>query len=215
MYTPKHFEERRPEAIRALVAAHPLATLVTLTGSGLVANHIPLHLREDGSPLGTLVGHIARANRLWSDHAPGIEALAIFQGPDAYITPNDYPGKREHGRAVPTWNYVTVHAYGPLRVIEDAAWLREQLEGLTDAHEAAFAHPWQVGDAPADYTAGMIKAIVGIEIAITRVEAKWKVSQNQPEANRAGVVAGLRAREDAAARAMADLVAATLGGDKT
>lgn len=211
MYIPKHFEERQPEAIRALMAARPLATVVTLSSAGLVANHIPLHWRDDGSPHGALVGHVARANAMWSDFRPEVEALAIFQGPDAYITPSDYPAKRETGRVVPTWNYVAVHAYGRLRVIDDATWLRAQLEALTDHSEAPLAEPWRVDDAPADHTDKMMKAIVGIEIPIARIEAKWKTSQNQPAANREGVIAGLRARGGEDGKAMADLVARTLG----
>lgn len=206
MYNPKHFEEPRLDVMRALIQARPLATLVTLSPAGLSANHIPLHLRDDGSQYGVLVGHVARANPIWKDHRMDVDALAIFQGPDAYITPSDYATKRETGKVVPTWNYAVVHASGPLRVIDEPDWVRAQLEALTEQNEAQFAEPWQVGDAPRDYTDKLVGAIVGIEIPIALLAGKWKVSQNQPEANRAGVIAGLTGRGDAEAAAMAALV---------
>ena len=209
MYLPAHFEETRNEVLHALMREHPLATLVVNGAAGPTANHLPLHFAADASPHGTLQGHLARANALWREAADA-EVLAIFHGPQAYVTPSWYPTKREHGKAVPTWNYVVVHARGRLRVIDDAAWLRRQLETLVTQHEAGFAAPWQIADAPADYIDGMLAAIVGIEITLTALTGKWKISQNQPAANRAGVVAGLRQIGSADALAMADLVAATL-----
>jgi transcriptional regulator len=193
MYLPRHFEETRPEILHALMRACPLATLVTHSPDGLEANHIPLHLDADAGAHGILRGHVARANPLWK-LAAGAEALAIFHGAEGYISPSWYPTKQEHGKAVPTWNYVVVHARGPLRTIEDADWLRAQIDALTRDHEAGFAHPWSVADAPADYIDSMVSAIVGIEIEITRLEGKWKASQNQPPANRQGAAAGLTAR---------------------
>lgn len=204
MYCPKHFEELRLEVLHQLMRAHPLATLVTLSPDGLDANHIPLVLIENEGDFGTLRGHVARANPIGKTPQAG-EVLAIFQGPQAYISPSWYPSKAETGKVVPTWNYAVVHAHGPLRVIEDAAWLRSQLEAMTHHMESQLRHPWQVGDAPADYIEKMMAAIVGIEIPITRLVGKWKVSQNQPEANRAGVVRGL-GMQGAKGEAMAGLV---------
>jgi transcriptional regulator len=201
MYCPAHFAESRPEVLYALMRGYPLATLVTMGNDGLNADHIPLQLETSGDSRLVLRGHVARANPVWKSIDNSTPALAIFRGPDAYITPSWYPTKREHGKAVPTWNYAVVHARGPLNFIEDADWLRAQVEALTRQQESAFAEPWAVSDAPADYTEKMLAAIVGIEITVTSLEGKWKVSQNQPEGNRNGVVAGLRelGRSDAAA----------------
>jgi transcriptional regulator len=206
MYLPAHFAESRVEVLQALMRARPFATLVTQGTNGPDANHLPLHLDANASPQGTLVGHVARANPLWRNAADSA-VLAIFHGPQAYVTPSWYPSKHEHGKAVPTWNYVVVHARGRLRVIDNADWLRRQLELLVDSHESGFTAPWRVADAPPDYIDKMLAAIVGIEIEITELSGKWKLSQNQPEANRAGVVAGLRGQESAEALAVADLVA--------
>jgi transcriptional regulator len=208
MYNPKHFEEPRIEVMHELMRARPLATLITLTSAGLDANHVPLHLIDQPAPLGTLRGHVARANPLWSDFAKDVEVLAIFHGPDSYITPSWYATKQETGKVVPTWNYAVVHAYGTLRVIDDTAWLRAQLEALTAHNEAGFAHPWAVSDAPHEYTEKLIEAIVGFEIVITKLSGKWKVSQNQPAQNQASVIAGLNNSGLHDAEAMAVLVAA-------
>lgn len=206
MYIPKHFDEPRVEVLHALMRAHPLATLVTLSADGLNANHIPLLLSNEPAPLGTLRGHVARANAIWSDVAEGGDVLAVFHGPDAYITPSWYPSKAENGKAVPTWNYAVAHAYGTLRVRDDAVWLRAHLEALTRNQEATMPEPWHISDAPPDYIEKMMAAVVGIEIVITRLLGKWKVSQNQPAQNQAGVVQGLRARADAQSLAMAELI---------
>lgn len=206
MYVPRHFDEPRIDVLHALMRARPLATLVTWSASGLNANHVPLHLADEPAPLGILRGHVARANPMWRDFDAEVETLAIFHGPDAYVTPSWYPTKAETGRVAPTWNYAVAHAYGKLRVIDDAVWLRSLLEALTAHNEAGFAQPWQVGDAPADYVEQMIKAVVGIELVITRCVGKWKISQNQPVQNRAGVVRGLQAQGSADALAMAELV---------
>lgn len=206
MYLPSHFEESRVEVLHDLIRAHPFATLVTLSSGGINANHIPLHLSQEPGRFGTLRGHVARANPMWSDLVQDVEALAIFQGPESYITPSWYPTKREHGKVVPTWNYVVVHAYGSLRVIDDPAWLRSQLEALTAQHEASFSDPWSISDAPREFTDRLIGAIVGIELVITRLTGKWKVSQNQPARNQAGVVSGLKERGSRGASEMAALV---------
>jgi transcriptional regulator len=210
MYIPKHFEQPSLEVMHELMRARPLATLVTLSSGGLEANHIPLHLSETPAPFGTLRGHVARANPLWRDFAKELEVLAIFHGTDAYITPSWYATKQETGKVAPTWNYAAVHAYGALRVIDDAGWVREHLETLTDHHETNFLKPWAVSDAPGEFIEETVKAIVGIEIVITKLSGKWKVSQNQPEQNRAGVIEGLGSCGHRDALDMAALVEACM-----
>lgn len=192
MYIPKHFEEPRIDAMQALMRDYPLATLVTWSADGLNANHIPLHLTaDDSSPYGCLRGHVARANPLWSNFDKASEILAIFQAENAYISPSWYTSKQETGKVVPTWNYAAVHAYGYLNVIDDPAWIRSQLDAMTAEHEANLPQPWALSDAPPDFTERLIGQIVGIEITLTRLLGKWKVSQNQPPENRISVIAGL------------------------
>jgi transcriptional regulator len=207
MYQPPHFREERTEVQHALMRAHPLALLVTFGEGGLTANPVPLILHPERGEKGVLRGHLARANPQWRSFDPSVECLAVFQGVDAYITPSWYATKRETGKVVPTWNYAVVQAYGRLTVIEDSGWLGEQVRSLTDRHEAARPAPWAVADAPENFVRAQLKGIVGIEIAINRIEAKWKVSQNRNEADRDGVTEGLLGEEDEAARAMASLVA--------
>ncbi len=214
MYIPRQFEEPRVDVIHVLIRARPLATLVTLSSGGLNANHIPLQLSESPAPFGTLRGHVARANPILCDLTNNTESLAVFHGPNAYITPSWYATKKETGKVVPTWNYAVVHAYGFLRVVDDAAWLRAQLEDLTAHNEASFSEPWTVSDAPQEYIETMMTAIVGIEMVITRLSGKWKVSQNQPVQNQAGVVAGLGASSLPDALAMAALVEAGANKDR-
>lgn len=208
MYQPAHHREDRLEIQHALIRAHPFGALVTLGEGGLVANHIPFVLDAAASPLGILRAHVARANGQWRDFKPDVGALIIFQGPQSYITPSWYPTKHETGKAVPTWNYAVVHAYGAMRAIEDESWLRRQIEALTLAHEGGRAEPWAVADAPGAYIDATIKGIVGLEIEIARIEGKWKVSQNRPAADRHGVAAGLRADGGEEGEAMAQLVEA-------
>jgi transcriptional regulator len=203
MYLPSHFEEKRLDVLHELVRTHAMGTLVTLQEGGLNANHIPFELTADGSPFGTLRAHVARGNPVWREFSDKVEALAIFQGPQAYISPSWYPSKHENGKAVPTYNYMVVHAYGPLKIVDDAEWLRGLVTRLTARYEAGRSEPWQVTDAPADYIDKMLSAIVGIEIPVTQLIGKWKVSQNQPEANRKGVEQGLRQLGDSAAMAEA------------
>lgn len=203
MYIPKAFEAPDVPAMQTLMRAHPLGALVTLSPSGLEANHIPMQLLADAGPHGVLRAHVARANPLVRD-LQAADALVIFQGPQAYVSPLWYPSKQLTGKAVPTWNYMVVHAHGPLRIVEEAQWLRAQLEALTATHEAGKAQPWSMDDAPQDYIATMMNAIVGIEIPIMRLEGKWKLSQNQPPPNRDGVIAGLAALGDAGALDVAD-----------
>ena len=191
MYIPKANEEKRVSVMRELMVAHPLGTLVTLGASGLLASHIPMVLEDDGSQFGVLQGHIARANAQWRDIVPTVDALAIFAGHQHYISPNWYPGTKEHGKEVPTWNYAVVHAYGPLKVVADERWLLTFLNKLTNIHEAGSPIPWKVSDAPEDFIKSLLNAIVGLELPIQRLEGKWKVSQNRTEEERKGVIEGL------------------------
>lgn len=188
MYIPQHFAETRPEVLHALIEAHPLAAVVTHAADGLAANHIPLLLDADA---GVLRGHMARANTQWRSLEAGSKALAIFQGPQAYISPNWYASKEDGGRVVPTWNYAVVHVHGTLTVFAEGDRLLGFLETLTARHEAPQPRPWAPSDAPQDYIAGLLNAIVGIELAVEKMEGKWKVSQNQPERNRLSAMAGL------------------------
>jgi transcriptional regulator len=207
MYLPKHFEQQDAAAMAQLLQLHPLATVAWQAGDGLTAEHLPL-LWDRGAgngAHGTLRGHVARANPVWRE-AAGAEMLAVFQGPQAYVSPSWYPSKAETAKVVPTWNYAVVHLQGRLRITEDSAWLRALVERLTDTHEARRAQRWQVSDAPADYIEQMLRAIVGIEIEVTRLQGKWKVSQNRTASDRAGVAAGLGAQPGEAARQMATLV---------
>lgn len=191
MYLPKHFAETDIAVMHELMRAYPLATLVTQGEDGLSANHIPLHLNSSVSEYGTLNGHIARANPLGKKETAIGEVLVIFQGPECYISPSGYATKAETGKVVPTWNYTAVHASGSLRLIDNPDWVLAQLHTLTAAHEAQLEKPWAVSDAPADYIEKMIGAVVGIEIVISRLVGKWKVSQNQPAVNQASLMAAL------------------------
>jgi transcriptional regulator len=188
------------------IFAHPLGLLVTTGRGGLLANPIPFVLEPKASPLGTLKAHLSRANAQWRDFDPDQEALVVFQGAQAYITPSWYAAKREHGKVVPTWNYAMVQAYGRMRIMDDPDWLLRQISALTALQESGRPDPWAVDDAPAPFVAAQIKGIVGIEIDISRIEGKWKVSQNRSEADRRSVSEGLRQAEDDASRDMADLV---------
>jgi transcriptional regulator len=205
MYLPPLHREDRLEVQHDLIRAHPLGLAITAGPGGLMANQIPFVIDAHGSERGTLQCHFARANPQWRELDLVEECLVVFQGPQAYVTPAWYATKRETAKVVPTWNFVTVHAWGRPRVM-DEAWLRRQIEALTTSQEHARAAPWFVSDAPEDFIAMQMKAIVGVEIPIARIEGKWKVSQNRPAADRAGVVVGFRAERDAN-EAMAALVA--------
>jgi transcriptional regulator len=204
MYQPPHFREDRIEIQRNLIRSHPLGLLVTAGPGGLMANPVPLLIYGEGAERGVLRAHLARANPQWQELKAVAECLVVFQGPQEYVTPSWYATKRETGKVVPTWNYATVHAWGRPRVVEDAGWLRRQLDDLTRLKEGVRLAPWHVDDAPPEFVVAQMKGIVGVEIPIDRIEGKWKVSQNRPEADRAGVLAGLRAES---AEAMARLVA--------
>lgn len=206
MYQPPLFREDRLDVQHDLIEANPLALLVSAGPSGLLANPVPFLIDRSSGALGTLRAHVARANPHWSDLRHVEECLVVFQGAQDYITPSWYASKAEHGRVVPTWNYATVHAWGRPVVTEDPAWLRAQLDALTALQEGRRPRPWAVSDAPDDFVAAQMGGIVGIEIAILRIEGKWKVSQNRPEADRAGVVNGLSASGERS-RPMAELVA--------
>jgi transcriptional regulator len=191
VYLPAHFREDDLPRLHALMREYPLGTLVTAGPAGLVANHIPFLLYPDEGRLGTLRAHLARANDQLDELARVAECLIVFQGPEGYVSPGWYPSKREHGKVVPTWNFVAVHAWGVPRVVDDPAWLRRQVEDLTNLHEARHAPPWHVDDAPTDYLRQMLGGIVGLEIPLQRIEGKWKVSQNRAPADREGVATGL------------------------
>ena len=204
MYLPPHFREDALEAQHALIRAYPLGLLVSAGAGGIVANPIPFVLDAAGEK-GTLRCHVARANEHWRELQTTDECLVVFQGPQHYITPSWYATKRETGKVVPTWNYATVHAWGRPIIRDDADWIRRQINTLTDQQERPRATPWKVDDAPEPFVAAQVRGIVGIEIPIARIEGKWKVSQNRPEADRAGVHAGLV--EQGGLDAMAALVA--------
>jgi transcriptional regulator len=206
MYQPPHFREGRLDVQHALIRAHPFGALVSVGPDGLIANHFPFVVDAATGPLGTLRAHMSRGNAQWKSLGGAGEVLAIFQGPEGYITPSWYESKRETGKAVPTWNYVLVHVYGRPRVVEDRDWLARHVAELTDLHEGGREEPWAVSDAPVDFLDGMLKGIVGVEIEITRIEGKWKLSQNRTVADRAGVVEGLNAEGDERSLTMAGLV---------
>ncbi len=200
MYNPPAFREDRPEALRALVESARLALLVSNgpgDGGGVPeASHLPLFLAPEEGPNGTLYGHLARANPHWRGLAAAGRALAVLMGPEAYVSPSLYPSKAEHGKVVPTWNYVAVHASGPVEVFDDPARLLRVVETLTRRHEAGRAEPWAVSDAPEEYVRAQLRGIVGVALRIETLEGKRKLSQNRSEADRAGVIAGLSASAD-------------------
>lgn len=208
MYLPAHFEESRREVLDALIAAQPFGTLVTHGPNGLDANHLPFDYDPARGPCGTLRAHVARANPLWKEVASAPDALVIFQGPHAYISPSWYPSKHETHRQVPTWNYIVVHAHGRIVVHDDEAFVRGLVARLTRKMEAGEPVPWKMGDAPADYLSQMLGAIVGIEIEVTKLTGKWKLSQNKVPADIRGAADTLLARDadaqQAVGRAMLD-----------
>jgi transcriptional regulator len=191
MYIPTPFEEKRLPVLHELIDVQPFGALVTMGVGGLFATHIPMVLERGAGAFGTLKGHVSRANTQWRDFSPDVEALTIFAGDHHYIRPGWLPEKQETGRVVPTWNYAVVHAYGRLTVKHDAGWLMAHLESLTGAHESGFPAAWKVSDAPPEFIAGHLKGIVGLELSITRIEGKWKASQNRSEKGRAGIAMGL------------------------
>lgn len=211
MYMPRHFEETHLDVLQALIKAHPFATLITQTGGALNANHMPILLDPAAGEFGTLRFHVARANPVWKDLAGG-DALVVFQGPEAYISPSWYPTKREHGKAVPTWNYAVVHAAGRPRAIEDRAWLLAHVTEMSALQEASQVQPWKVADAPPEFIDSMVAAIVGIEMPVAKLTGKWKVSQNRPAVDRPAIAEALDKRGTEGAHAMAALVREHIDG---
>lgn len=204
MHTPRVFNQSDLAEIHALIETHPLGALVTCDADGIAANHVPFELDKQAGPHGTLLGHVARANPVWQK--PSEDVLVIFQGANRYVSPGWYPTKKQHGKVVPTWNYVVAHAYGRLTAIDDRDWLHAHVERMTNRHEAQSPEPWAVQDAPEAFTERMLRAVMGIEITLTRFEAKWKVSQNRPAEDRAGVAENLRHAQGPGATEMADRV---------
>ena len=197
MYAPEHFAERRLDVLHAAIRGIGFATLVSHGEDGLQASHIPMLLDASAGEFGLLEGHFARANPHWRSLAAGGEVLAVYTAADAYISPNWLPSKQETGKGVPTWNYLAVQAHGRVEVFDDADALADLVTRLTQAHEDGRAQPWAVSDAPADYIQGLLRAIVGFRLIINRLEGAWKMSQNRPETDQAGIRAGLAANGDA------------------
>jgi transcriptional regulator len=203
VYIPAHFNEPRIEVLHDFIRASGLATLVSMTADGLIASHAPMMLDPDPAPYGTLIGHLAKANPHGRIADSGVQTLVIFHGPDGYITPSYYAAKKEHGKVVPTWNYIAVHAYGTLEVFDEPARLLGVVTRLTNLHETPRARAWAVSDAPEDFVQGMLRGIVGIALPIARLEGKVKMSQNRPAADQTGVIDGLRTDgQDALAEAV-------------
>ncbi|WP_428488783.1 FMN-binding negative transcriptional regulator [Rhodopila sp.] len=192
MYIPAHFAESRVDLLHGAIRRNGFATVISMTADGLVASHAPLMLDPDPAPYGTLIGHLAKANPHARAADPSVQTLAVFRGPDGYITPSYYAAKQEHGKVVPTWNYAAIHAYGRLEVFDDPDRLLAVVTRLTDLHEAKRAQPWAVADAPADFVQGMLRGIIGIALPIARLEGKVKMSQNRPAADQRGTIDGLR-----------------------
>ena len=209
MYIPPHFAENRIEVLHDAIRHAGLATLVTMTADGMIASHLPLLLDPDRGPYGTLVGHLARANPQAKATDTAVQAMVVFHGPDGYISPSLYATKKATEKVVPTWNYVAIHAYGTIDFFDDTDRLLHVVTRLTEQHEAPRAQPWAVSDAPADFVQTMLRAIVGVSIPIARLEGKYKLSQNRPPADHAGIVVGLEADGNAGlaaqvARSLAD-----------
>lgn len=210
MYIPPYHAQHDLNKMQSLIESHSLGAWVTLGAEGLIANHIPFVLDRSAGEFGTLRGHVSRANRVWQQLSSELDSLVLFQGPHAYITPTWYPSRLDkgsgEGRVVPTWDYVAVHASGRPRVVEDPQWLLQLLHDLTDQNEAAHALPWRVDDAPADFIGKLARAVVGIEIPISKLQGRWKLSQDEALPDRRGTVEGLRALGDVNASALAQLI---------
>jgi transcriptional regulator len=206
VYIPKFNEENDISVLHSLIKTHPLGTWASMSKGEIVVNHIPFVLHQERGELGTLVGHVARANPIWQDCSAELDSVIIFQSDQAYITPSWYPSKHKHGKAVPTWNYAVVHAHGKPKIIEDSKWLLEHVNELTDIHESQQNLPWKVSDAPEDYIEKLIGAIVGIEIPVNKLTGKWKLGQNRPEPDKLGTVAGLMSRDDPQSHGLAHLL---------
>jgi len=210
MYVSKHHQLNNQEAIQSVMEIHPLGAWVCHAKDGLIANHVPFFLDRTRGLHGTLMGHVARANDVWRQLLPDTPSVVMFQGAQSYITPGWYPGKTEHGKVVPTWNYVVAHAHGTALVIEDPGWMLDMLNRLTTINESRHSSPWRVGDAPSGYIEKLMRGIVGIEIPIDRLEGKLKASQDEDLQDRHGTVRGLQWSDSDQSRAMAGLVLSTL-----
>ena len=207
MYIPQHFQEERPDVLARAIREIQFALLVTAVDGDYVASHVPMVLKNADGAL-TLEAHVARPNRHWTVHGSRPAALAVFQGPHTYVSPSWYESKRQHGKVVPTWNYVIVHAHGALEVVEDRDWLLAHLEDLVAANESGRDQPWAISDAPADFVDAMTRAIVGLRLTVRRLEGKWKMSQNRSQADRLGTMAGLSASADPQDQAVAAIMQA-------
>jgi transcriptional regulator len=206
MHVPKYNEETDIPTLHSLIKSKPLGAWTAITDGEIVINHIPFVLNPNRGELGTLVGHVARSNPIWQEYSTDKNSVVLFQGDQAYITPSWYPSKHKHGKAVPTWNYVVVHAHGIPKKTEDPEWLLQHLTELSNLHEAERRFPWKISDAPEEYIEKMIRAIVGIEIPIAKLTGKWKLGQNRPETDKLGIIAGLTSTEEPQALGLADLL---------
>ena len=212
MYRPKYHALTDIAEMQAHIDQHPLGAWVCTGAGELIANHIPFVLEREGGQLGRLTGHVSRANPVWRQLADGAPSVVMFMGPQAYITPAWYPGKQAHGKVVPTWNYVTVHAHGVMRAVEDPEWMLSMLHRLTNAQESTWSKPWKVSDPPADYVRQKLRGIVGIELTIERLEGRMKVSQDEDLADRHGTAEGLMQETDSQAQAIAALLLRKIQG---
>lgn len=210
MYVSKHHQSKDREAVIALMQTYPLGAWVCHSQEGMIANHVPFFLDRTRGPHGTLMGHVARANPVWRQLTADTPSVVMFQGAQSYITPSWYPGKAEHGRVVPTWNYVVAHAHGTARAIEDPDWMRDMLIRLTDSQESQQTSPWHVSDAPSSFIEKLMRGIVGVEIQINRLEGKLKASQDEDSRDRHGTVRGLQSIHSDQSREMAELILSTL-----
>lgn len=206
MYTPKFNQEKDISVLHALIKGNPFGAWVTMSKGEITVNHIPFVLHEHRGEFGTLVGHVARANMIWQDYSTDVDSVIVFQGENAYISPSWYPSKHEHGKAVPTWNYAVVHAHGVPKIVEDAQWLLEHVNELTDIHERQQSAPWKVADAPGEFIQRLLGAIVGVEIPIRKLSGKWKLGQNRSESDQRGVLIGLRSVDSPQSHGLAQLL---------
>ena len=213
MYVRRDHQLTDREAIFSLMDSHPLGAWACHGAGGLIANHVPFLLDRNRGPFGTLIGHVSRANAVWRELDAARPSVVMFRGPQAYITPGWYPGKAEHGKVVPTWNYAVAHAHGIARAIEDRGWLLDMLNRLTDVHEAGRPAPWRVGDAPPAFIDRLLRAIVGIELPIDRLEGKLKASQEEALQDRIGIAGGLQKEPRPEAGLMAALVMKAVEAD--
>lgn len=214
MYLPKYNEVKDLPTLHAFVESNPLGAWTTIVDGDIVANHIPFLLHKDEGELGTLVGHVARANNVWQGYSDEKNSLVIFQGAQSYMSPNWYPSKHEDGKGVPTWCYMVAHLEGIPRTIEDPEWLLQHVNELTDTHEDKLSLPWKVSDAPDDFIDMLVGGIVGIEIPITKITGKWKLDQNRSESDRQGVIEGLNSTEDTQSHLIAKELVNNIAKDK-